>query len=88
MNPAAIFEALAFREYSEMIIQYQFIQHDKTNFELLLIVKPDFNNKTGILKNLTKLIGEGANIQIKHVNTIPKLASGKRPVIINHYNKN
>src|SRR5699024_9527202 len=68
------------------IYQFQFIQEDINKYQLLLIINNKFNAKEAILRDLYKILGENADVDISIVDEIKPLPSGKRPYIINKLN--
>ncbi|WP_248723159.1 CoF synthetase [Seonamhaeicola sp. ML3] len=65
--------------------QGQLIQTDKTVYTLKLNVNPNFNKEGEILNLFKGFLGEDASINIKYVDEIPVLSSGKRRLTINEY---
>jgi len=70
------------------IKQFQFIQNALDSNTLLLTIKNDFNDKDKAMieDRIAKLMGTEPEIKI--VNEIPVLKSGKRPYIVSYYKKN
>lgn len=68
------------------IAQWQFVQKDKTVYELRINTREDFNEKR-TLSEVISIIGEDADFTIKYVDEIPVLASGKRKPVICEYKK-
>lgn len=76
----------AMRDLKE-VYQYQFIQDSPKLNTLKLCTSKTFNEEELIIKRFKDILGEGSNINIEHVDEIPKLKSGKRPYIISNYKK-
>ena len=73
-----------FFEYFKEITQFQVIQTKPDRIEVLLVVNSGYDKKTekAISKGLDDLIGNDVDIEIKTVDTIPLLPSGKRKFIV------
>ena len=69
------------------IIQFQFIQEDKTRYILKLNVDNTYNGESKILKEFLQILGEGSRMNIVYTSEIPLLASGKRRFVVNNYLK-
>lgn len=67
------------------IIQYQFIQENRTQYTLKLNVEEAFNSADKIIEEFKNHLGSEAEIKLEYVNDIPLLASGKRKFVINRY---
>ena len=64
--------------------QWQFIQHDKSDFEMRLNSQTvPYERETELLKDIKKYIGDTAHINVTYVDEIPLLASGKRKSVLN-----
>ncbi|WP_040978344.1 phenylacetate--CoA ligase family protein [Oceanobacillus jeddahense] len=63
--------------------QFQFIQEDNKTYSILLMLKTDFDRGNELIDKLKAILGEKAVINIKVVESIPVLDSGKRKYIIN-----
>ena len=87
ITPMAINGVFRDSEDSANIIQYQFIQENEREYRLLLQLLVEKLNTKPILENLKKMLGEDASIAIEYVSHIPPLKSGKRPYIVNRYEK-
>ncbi len=85
ITPMAINGVFRDCEDADNIVQYQFIQEDRTVYRLLLQLIGDSLNTEPIMQYLKKLLGRDASIEIEYVSHIPPLKSGKRPYIINRY---
>ncbi|WP_149276361.1 phenylacetate--CoA ligase family protein [Pareuzebyella sediminis] len=75
--------------YAE-IEQFQVVQVDRAIYTINLAVTKHLDNEGEIIDRFKLFLGEDAEINIKYVETIPKLSSGKRRLIINKHlnNKN
>ncbi len=69
------------------IIQFQFIQKGISDYVLKLVTLDSFKEEQIIRDRITALLGNQANLKVEYVDLIPPLPSGKRPYIINEYNK-
>jgi len=87
ITPMAINGVFRDCEDSDNIVQYQFIQEEKTAYRLLLQLVGNSLDTEPILFNLKRMLGRNASIEIEFVSHIPPLKSGKRPYIINRYKK-
>ena len=69
------------------IQQYQFIQDSSNHYTMLLNLKEgvQFKNESDMLSMLKTYLGNDAIIEVKYVNEIPVLKSGKRKQVINNY---
>lgn len=65
------------------IYQFQFIQENYNEYNMLLVVNESFDENENLLNDLRKILGKSANIKIEKVDDIAPLPSGKRPYIIN-----
>lgn len=65
------------------IKQYQFIQVAPKKYEVILNVNSTFNEEKNVSNKLKELLGESAELQIRYVDNIPTLTSGKRKYIMN-----
>lgn len=70
------------------ILQYQFIQEDRTKYRVKLNVLPEFTHAKEIVAELKKHLGSNAIISLEYVDDIPLLSSGKRKFVINEYKQN
>ncbi len=72
------------------IIQYQFQQTGKRNYQLLLITSDKYsrNSREVLSRKFLNLLGDDAVLDFRYTDLIPALTSGKRPMIINSYTKN
>lgn len=64
--------------------QFQFIQEDKKNYRVLIIVSDTFNQENNLINNLQSILGKTANIKIDYVKEMPVLKSGKFKYIVNN----
>ena len=74
-------------EYQD-ISQYQFIQNGEKSYTILINLRPgihSFGRETEMLKMLRSYIGSDAMIEVRYVNDIPVLKSGKRKQVVNNY---
>lgn len=69
------------------IIQFQFIQKNRDTYVVRLHVTEAFKDEAVLHHRYQKLLGDDAIITFEYVDSIPPLASGKRPYIINEYKK-
>lgn len=69
------------------IKQFRFIQKGKGKYVLLIKPLPSFQkeNENKIKEKLKGILGEGADIDVRFVEDIPALPSGKRPYVISEY---
>lgn len=81
LSPVTIINAMW--EYGDLK-QWQFIQHDKSDFEMRLNSQTvPYERETELLKDIKKYIGDTAHINVTYVDEIPLLASGKRKSVLN-----
>lgn len=77
-----------FIKFLENVVQFQFVQTDRTAYEVNLCILPSYN-KAGQEKKirdaLKSNLGDDADISINYVSSIERLPSGKRPFVINRY---
>lgn len=64
------------------IIQWQFLQTDKTEYTLKLNINDNLDQEK-IIKELKEYFGNDARIKIEYVDSIPVLKSGKRKAVMN-----
>ncbi|MDN3667143.1 CoF synthetase [Algibacter miyuki] len=69
------------------INQIQFIQDGKTSYTIKLNCSNDFNTETAVIDKFKSFLGANADIQIRYVDEIPLLSSGKRKMTLNNYIK-
>lgn len=84
-NPVSAFSInTIMREYSD-VLQFQFIQYTKADYELKIqpLDTTNYSDYSEALSIVSKLLGDQANIQLNIVEKIPSLKSGKRPYIVN-----
>ena len=76
-------------EYQD-ISQYQFIQKGEKSYTMLINLRPgikSFAREADMLSMLKSYIGCNATIEVRYVNDIPVLKSGKRKQVVNNYKK-
>lgn len=78
------FVTICFIPY-DSIIQGQLIQEAKKAYTLKLNVSKDFKEEHKLLNEFKTYLGEDARINLKYVEEIPVLSSGKRRLTINNY---
>ena len=83
MSPFMVYHILKYPH----IVQYQFIQEDKTQYKIKLNVLPEFHSTENILAEFKEHLGQDAEIYLEFVEDIPLLSSGKRKFVINRYKK-
>lgn len=85
-----LFNSISAEIYNDpRIKQWQFIQTGRTDYTLVLntadsSLYEEAPHFSGLMRDV---LGEDANVAVKFVDGIPVLASGKRKVVINQYNK-
>lgn len=67
------------------IVQYQFIQDNKSKYTIKLNVLPEFDSSEDIITEFKKHLGSDAEIHLEYVEDIPLLSSGKRKFVINKF---
>jgi len=88
ITPMAINGIFRDGDDSDKIVQYQFIQDEKVVYRLLLqLLEGEKVDEELLIANLKKMLGQNAQISIEFVDHIPPLKSGKRPYIVNQYNR-
>ena len=88
VNWAALFDVIDLDpELTGSIFQYQFIQNSRDTYTIKLCVKPSFDGEENLLSKYRALLGENAKVTVEYVDSIPPLASGKRPIILNNMHK-
>jgi len=70
------------------IDQYQLIQQSRKDYHFIISIKERFKKEESLKKEFLTYLGSDANFEIKYVDKIPLLASGKRRKIVNNYLKN
>ncbi|HVN77219.1 MAG TPA: hypothetical protein VMT19_12955 [Thermoanaerobaculaceae bacterium] len=65
------------------ILQYQFVQRGPAAYLVRIQVGPTFRTEGVLHDRFRELLGPGATIEIRRVESIPPLPSGKRPTILN-----
>ena len=63
--------------------QYQFVQLDKKEYEFILNPKTTFTREKDLIEEFTGYLGKDAQINIRYVDGIPLLNSGKRRLLVN-----
>ena len=81
ISPFMVYHILKFPN----IIQYQFIQENKTKYVIKLNVLPEFQSAEKIVAEFTKHLGSDAEVSLEYVEDIPLLSSGKRKFVINKF---
>jgi len=67
----------------EGILQYQFVQRGPAAYLIRIQVMPAFHEESVLRDRFQGLLGPDASIEIRRVESIPPLPSGKRPYILN-----
>ena len=83
-NPQSTFIIFHLESYPELK-QFQFIQEDRTCYTLKLNISETFSKENELVQMFKDYLGQDATIDIKYVNEIPQLSSGKRRLTINNY---
>lgn len=87
-SPMAIGRIL---KHYDKIYQWQFIQKERTDYHLKIVIHNNINIQDYLSTAITELkniLGESAIIHIEKVDDIPVLASGKRKAVVNEYRNN
>jgi len=71
----------------DKILQFQFGQEGPKKYVLKLNGADGHYKDATFVKLFKDILGEGADIEIEHVNEIPVLGSGKRKIVVNNYDK-
>lgn len=76
-------------KHYDKVIQWQFIQKDKTEYLLKVILQKgcDISYLDPAIADLKETLGKDARINIETVTGIPTLASGKRKPVVNEWEK-
>ena len=74
--------SVTLRSFSE-IRQFQFVQEGERSYLVKLQVDGSFKREVELKARLLELLGEGADLSIAYVESIPLLGSGKRNYIVN-----
>lgn len=74
-------------KYFSEIIQFQFIQKTKNRYLIKLQVMDVFEHEAKLLQNCKDLFGKDAHFDIEYIDNIEPLPSGKRPYVINEYER-
>ncbi len=69
----------------DQLKQFQIIQTDKKDYEILLNIEKLFDEEHNVKTKLQSFLGKDANINFKYVDEIPRLSSGKRKLTLNNY---
>ena len=71
------------------IKQFQFVQESQKEYCIKLAVRTAFNksNEKSIIAYFKSLLGADAIINIRYVEEIPPLESGKRRMVVNNFRK-
>jgi len=65
------------------IRQFQFVQEDERNYLLKLQLGGSFKREAELKARLLEILGDGADLRVTYVESIPLLGSGKRNYIVN-----
>ena len=78
------FFAHFFKDFDQIVRHYQVIQTEAGSVRILIVPDDHFSDesKTAIETGLRPFLGEGMRMTIELVETIPLLATGKRPAVI------
>ncbi len=73
------------KNYDDQISQWQFIQKEKSTYQLKLLLKntKEFTHQDEVIKLLTDILGVDTTIDMVYVEDIPVLKSGKRKSVVN-----
>lgn len=80
ISPFAINRAI---KVLEDVVQFQFVQKGDRFYELRLVTLPSFHQEEFVRCRLLEILGADAELEVRYVEQIPPLPSGKRPYIIN-----
>ncbi|CAM4142681.1 phenylacetate--CoA ligase family protein [Zobellia nedashkovskayae] len=69
------------------IKQFQFVQEDRAKYRIKLVTENRLKSEEIIINHFKTFLGTDASIEIVYVEEIKQLASGKRRLIINNYQK-
>lgn len=71
------------------VCQWQFVQKGVKEYQLILCVRDSslLARKAHFVELMRKIVGSDAEMDVKFVNDIPVLSSGKRKVVINEFSK-
>lgn len=71
------------------VIQYQFCQIGRAQYELHLVAGSEFKANDGaqLKSQLEMILGQDSDVSIRLRDQIPPLPSGKRPMVINSYKR-
>ncbi|MFA7744099.1 hypothetical protein [Salinicoccus roseus] len=67
--------------------QFQFIQEDKATYKLLTSNVLSYQIKSEVAHGLKEILGKDIKLSMYYTSEMLKLASGKRPYIVNNYKK-
>ena len=74
-------------KYFSDIIQFQFIQKTKDEYLIKLQTMNSFGQENELLQNCIDVFGPNAKFEFEYVKMIQPLPSGKRPYVINEYQR-
>jgi phenylacetate-CoA ligase len=83
LNPSLVWNL---DSYSD-IKQFQLIQNAEKSYTIRLNVDEKFDSAGKIIEEFTGYFGEDAEVRIEQTNEIPVLASGKRRLVVNNFQK-
>lgn len=69
------------------IRQFQLVQNSAKSYTIRLNTEGNFESAGQIIREFTGYFGEDAEIRIEHTDEIPVLASGKRRLVVNNFQK-
>jgi len=67
------------------ILEYEFNQTGEKEYQIQLVVNEQYKEELEIVQFIKQYFGTDAHIQIKYVDSIPLLASGKRKKVLNTF---
>lgn len=70
-------------KYTELL-QYQFIQHGRKNYEVRLNIEGSFKREQEMVQEFKDALGNDAEIKVTYVTEIPLLSSGKRKKVMSN----
>lgn len=83
-NPQSTFIIFHLESYPELK-QFQFIQEGRARYVLKLNTDESFSSQNELVQMFKSYLGQDATIDVRYVNEIPQLSSGKRRLTINNY---
>lgn len=86
-NAISGFNVHELESYPE-VEQFQFTQEDRRKYVIRLVVSKPIEAESEIITRFKTFLGDDAEIALSYVEEIPKLASGKRRLVVNQYRKN